>query len=79
MSDTAIRGKVDERPALDANTKNLLFAMNFNAENSDAIKESNRNGNISYGASDDGSKAAYLDGASFHVAYKRRRNSAFER
>lgn len=66
LSDTAIRGKVDERPALDANTKNLLFAMNFNAENSDAIKgKATVNGNISYGASDDGSKAAYLDGASF--------------
>ena len=40
--------------------------MNFNAENSDAIKgKATVNGNISYGASDDGSKAAYLDGASF--------------
>lgn len=66
LSDVAIRGKAEPRPTLDDDTKGLLFAMNFNNENTDAIKgKATVNGNISYGTSDDGSRAAYLDGSSF--------------
>lgn len=66
LSEAAIIGTENMRPVIDKDAKGLLFAANFNDENTDAVKgKVQLYGNASYGTSDDGSKALYLDGSSY--------------
>ncbi|MBQ3463563.1 MAG: hypothetical protein IJH36_10725, partial [Clostridia bacterium] len=56
--------KIETRPDEDAENDKLLFAMNFNNQNTDAIKgKATLTGNITYAESDDKSYAAKFSGS----------------